>query len=59
MLLVRGFLRSLEVMTKYGGIGTLNLLHQVFEIEYKGEYFDAIYTYIVSFGNELFPSCTE
>jgi hypothetical protein len=46
-------------MTKLGGLGTLNLLHKVFGIQYKGEYFDEIYTYIVSSGNELFPSCTE
>jgi len=47
VLLGHGFLGSLEVMTKFGGIGTLNLLHQVFEIQYKGEYFYEIYTYIV------------
>jgi hypothetical protein len=46
-------------MTNLGGLGTLNLLHKVFGIQYKGEYFDEIYTYIVSSGDELFPSCTE
>jgi len=46
-------------MTKLGVLGTLNLLHKVFGIQYKGEYFDEIHTYIVSFGNELFPTCTE
>jgi len=46
-------------MTKLGGLGTLNFLHQVFGMQYKGEYFDEIYTYIVSIGNELFPNCTE
>jgi hypothetical protein len=49
----------LEVITKVGGLGSLNLLHKVFGIQCKGEYFDEIYTYVVSFGNELFPSCTE
>jgi len=44
---------------KIGCLGTLNLLHQVFGLQYKGENFVEIYTYIVSFGNELFPSCTE
>jgi len=31
-------------MTKLGGLRTLNFLQQVFGIQYKGEYFDEIYT---------------